>query len=321
MFFKARRCLTAALVLSLLIQWQIAQFGYPARGTKIAFSSTRDDGLGEIYVMDSDGGNQARLTKNPADDRDPSWSPDGKRIAFVSNRDRGYDRIYVMDSDGGNVTRLTKDSTNRYPAWSPDGGKIAFNRNTQICVMDTDGKNLVQLTHIGYNRQPAWSPDGRRIAFVSSRDGGSEIYVMDRNGENQVRRTGNKADKSMPSWSPDGQWIAYASRHIEALSQVYLVRADDVPRKKRLTRKGTQKYSPAWSPDGKTIAYTSAVAFENTRIHLMTDKGVYLRQFREVGDGSDTNPDWFDPTAWSVSPATNFVTIWGEIKKPASAPR
>lgn len=318
MLIKAGRLFAVALVVSVLIQMYIAQIGHADRGVKIVFTSTRDDGLGEIYVMDADGGNPVRLTNDPAIDSHPSWSPDGKRIAFVSNRDHGYDRIYVMDSDGGNVTRLTEDSINRYPAWSPDGGTIAFNRNTQICVMDTDGQNLVQLTHIGYNRQAAWSPDGRRIAFVSTRDGESEIYVMDENGGNQERRTGNKADKSSPSWSPDGQWIAYASRHIEALSQIYLVRADDVPRKKRLTRKRPQKYNPAWSPDGKTIAYTSAVAFENTRIHLMTDKGIYLKQFREVGDGSDLHPDWLDPTAWSVSPAGNFVTIWGKIKEPTS---
>ena len=316
MSFRARRMVAKVFVLSLLIQTQIAANGYAALNGKIAFSSTRIDGLTEIYVVDSDGANQVRLTDNPALDRGPSWSPDGKRIAFVSNRDRGYDRIYVMGSDGGNVTRLTKDSTNRHPAWSPDGRKIAFTRGTQVYVMDTDGQNLVQLTYISYNRQPAWSPDGKRIAFVSSRDGASEIYVMDENGDNQERRTGNKAVKSRPSWSPDGRWIAYSSLDVEKLFQIYLVRADGVPQKNRLTRKLPHKYHPAWSPDGDAIAYTSEdPPFIRTTIHLMTAKGVYLKQLGEVADGSDSGPDWVDPTAWSVSPATSLVTIWGGIKK------
>ena len=318
MLFEGRRFLTTALVMSLVIQWQIAQIGHAARGTKIAFTSTRIDGLAEIYVMDSDGENQVRLTDNPVLDRGPSWSPDGKRIAFVSNRDHGYDRIYVMDSDGGNLTRLTRDSTNRHPAWSPDGRKIAFTRGTQVYVMDTDGQNLVQLTYISYNRQPAWSPDGKRIAFVSSRDGGPDIYAMDENGSNQERRTGNLELKGSPAWSPDGRWIAYSSLDVAKVFQIYLVRADGVPQKKRLTRKLPHKSHPAWSPDGTMIAYTSKGAFENTRIHLMTDKGIYVKQFREVGNGSDSQPDWVDPTAWSVSPATGLVTIWGEIKKPKS---
>ena len=52
---------------------------------QIAFVSNRD-GNWEIYVMNTDGGNQRNLTNNPAADLAPSWSPDGKRIVFQSDR-------------------------------------------------------------------------------------------------------------------------------------------------------------------------------------------------------------------------------------------
>jgi dipeptidyl aminopeptidase/acylaminoacyl peptidase len=55
----------------------------------------------EIYVMNSDGTNQTRLTNNSATDYEPTFSPDGSKIAFTSNRD-GNDEIYVMNSDGTN---------------------------------------------------------------------------------------------------------------------------------------------------------------------------------------------------------------------------
>ena len=54
----------------------------------------------EIYVMDTDGGNQQKLTNHRGDDRSPSWSLDGERITFSSRRD-GNLEIYVMDAEWG----------------------------------------------------------------------------------------------------------------------------------------------------------------------------------------------------------------------------
>src|SRR2546423_11257377 len=76
---------------------------------KIAFDSNRT-GNDEIFVMNPDGSNQVNLSNNPANDNNPSWSPDGTKIAFVSNRD-GNDEIYVMNADGSNQTRLTNNSS------------------------------------------------------------------------------------------------------------------------------------------------------------------------------------------------------------------
>ena len=42
-----------------------------------------------------------------------------------------------------------------------------------------------------------------RIVFTSTRDGNSEIYVMDVDGGNQDRLTNNPTNDSYPTWSPD----------------------------------------------------------------------------------------------------------------------
>jgi TolB protein len=97
-------------------------------GKMIAFSSYLDDHY-DIYVMKTDGtyidGNAVkRLTfarkKNgkPANNEDPTFSPDGRLIMFTSNRE-GKNQIYVVDPDGAEEHRVTFDEYNYFkPKWS-----------------------------------------------------------------------------------------------------------------------------------------------------------------------------------------------------------
>jgi Tol biopolymer transport system component/subtilisin family serine protease len=80
---------------------------YSPDGSKIVFQSSRD-GQYEIYVMNSNGSAQTRLTNNPAWDEAPAWSPDGTKILFTSARDDPHNpALYVMNADGSSQTRLT----------------------------------------------------------------------------------------------------------------------------------------------------------------------------------------------------------------------
>jgi TolB protein len=127
---------------------------------ELAFLSLEDGNL-EIYVVNGEGNDRQRLTRNEARDYQASWSPDGKRLAFVSERD-GNPEIYLVNVEDGEETRLT---FNDFPAM-----------------------------------QPVWRSNGKQIAFVSYHSGDGDIFVMDSDGEGQVRLTSNSSEDFMVSW-------------------------------------------------------------------------------------------------------------------------
>ena len=289
---------------------------------RIVLTSTRD-GNAEIYVMDADGGNQERLTNNPTDDSDPTWSPDRTKIAFNSSRNGGFVQIHVMDADGKNPTRLTDGLWETAPDWSLDGQKIAFtSRNAQanphVTVMDADGQNVFKLTE---GQKPSWSPDGKRVAFeLRDEEQHSQIHVINVNGQGFESVTRDLPRKTEPAWSPDGRKIAYVAPE-DGFYQIYVMNADG-KNHKRLTNnrihKRVDNLQPTWSPDGRTIAYVIFELIDVRRgrrtIHLMTADAQYLKQLSDDHNGSDYHPE-FGPGGLAVSPTSNKVTIWGRLKK------
>jgi TolB protein len=189
-------------------------------GTKIAFCSLRDDQYSQIYVMNSNGSEQKRLTKVTTGDAcGPVWSHDGKKIAFYAfalpnpSRNPG---IWVMDPDGTNQKKLTEHAIS--PSWSPDDRQIAFASNRagkfQIFAMNADGSNVRRLTNDkGEDSSPAWAPDGASIVFVSDREGEHPaLFLMAADGSEQHRLVFSKRqDFCFPAWSLDGRLIAFSS--------------------------------------------------------------------------------------------------------------
>jgi Tol biopolymer transport system component/predicted Ser/Thr protein kinase len=288
----------------------------PPGGGRIAFTSSRDSGNSEVYVMNVDGSGQTNLTNNWHDtdwfDCCPSWSPDGTRIAYTGDNNE----IYTINADGSQQTNLTKRGWQDYePAWSPNGRQIAFmsrrDGNLEIYVMNADGSGQTNLTnHAADDCDAVWSPDNSRIAFWSKRDGRNEVYVMNADGSAVVRLTNVPGDNDTPAWSPDGTRIAFESKR-DGNWEIYVMNADGSGQT-NLTNNPADDHHAAWSPDGKRIAFMS-YRDGNAEIYVMNADG--------SGQTNLTNNPGFDGfPAWAPNPTSQAAQAPAAAPKPTAVP-
>lgn len=222
------------------------------------------------------------------------------RIAFVSSR-TGTKELYVMDYDGYNVQRLTTtQSINLVPAWSPDGRQLAFvsfmERNPDLFFLTVESKLLLRLrlpfTWRGSFNGGAWAPRGL-FAFGVSREGNSDLYVMNLDGSNLRPLTNHFAQDVAPSFSPDGSQVVFVSDR-SGHPNLYIVSLKGETTRgesaRRLTFEGKYNASPAWSPRGDRIAF----ACQNDRgrfdVCVIAPDGTGLT--RLTGQGNNDAPSW-----------------------------
>ncbi len=147
-----------------------------------------EEGNSDIYEINIANNTATKLTKHPAIDTTPSYSPDGNYIAFSSDRANGQ-QIYLMNVDGSSIKRISNgQGTYSKPIWSPDGKLIAFTRIKAgqffIGVMLPDGKSE-KLLSTGYLVEGAkWSPNGRYLIFSKKKgpygkDSVPRLWVVD----------------------------------------------------------------------------------------------------------------------------------------------
>jgi Tol biopolymer transport system component len=82
-----------------------------------------------VWTIDAAGGPPRRLTSNPADDNQPSWSHDGAAIYFVSNR-TGTQTVWRMPSGGGPEEEVTRAGSGRSQD-APDGRTLYLQRDVR----------------------------------------------------------------------------------------------------------------------------------------------------------------------------------------------
>lgn len=237
-------------------------------GSKIAFVSNRD-GNDEIYVINSDGTNETRLSFNSKSDGKPIWSPDGSKLLCTYGGDE-ID-LCVMNADGSNRVDIGPIAKYLDQPWSSDSKKIVFSAYGKIYVASTEGSKIRYLTD-GYS--PIWSPDGNRIAFTDGVP--SELFTIKADGKERVKiHTPDITDISSPVWSPDSRRIAYNGIWFPGRSSanitrgIYIVDADGSNYFKiDYLDPDNNHQDLKWSPDGSKIVFWSNGVLKDSQYRI-----------------------------------------------------
>jgi TolB protein len=140
----------------------------------------------------------------------------------------------------------------RFPALTSDA--LVFTAEGDLWRVGLAGGVAQRLTtHAAEESRPAVSPDGRTLAVTLSREGGSQIFLMNPDGSNVRRLTSSPAIDTEPRYSPDGRWLYFTSDR-GGTPQIYRVPMSGGD-PQRVTFEGSYNVSPRISPDGNKLAY------------------------------------------------------------------
>jgi TolB protein len=218
--------------------------------------------------------------------------PFDTKLAFVSTRGGRFKQIYTSWLDGGTLYRVTDNPTiNLFPSFDQSGEHLLYLSykalTPQLYLVDlARGVETALAPALGMAVGGTLTPDGR-IVGAFSRNGHTNLYLLDQSG-NQIRTlTDNNAINVSPSVCTDGSRLAFTSDR-SGTPQIYIM-AIAGGAAQRVTYKGNYNTAPAFSPDCGRIAYESRSS-GIINIFIIDVGGTGLRQLTE--EGSNEWPTW-----------------------------
>ena len=148
--------------------------------------------------------------RDPDNDIEAVFSPDGTRIAYLS---------LVASSSQVRLNVVAADATTQPPT------VVA-----ELAASEHSSGPLVPYIHI------AWSPDGTRIAYTAMAGGRPQLVRgVHRMGAHAVPIGPPDIEGESPVWSPDGRQVAFRGGHFNQDRGIYVMNADGTGAPLRLT--------------------------------------------------------------------------------------
>lgn len=220
--------------------------------------STADDGGQEPGAGEDAGGGQGGDSGQGGEATPPVPGLPSERVLFTSDRS-GDNDVHIVRPDGSGLANLTEDSDadDRQARWSPDRDRVVFASDRTgdfaIFTMNPDGSDVTQVADEEGrdDLDPVFSRDGQSIAFSSQRDGDAtrSIYVVDVDGSQVQRVTGDGGSDQRPTWSPDQQLLAFQRAHQDGVMDIFVHNIDAGPEQApiNVTQRRARDFHPSWS--------------------------------------------------------------------------
>jgi serine/threonine protein kinase len=280
----------------------LGELGDPARYAQIALSPDNrrvvaevagEDGHFDLWLIDVTRGVASRFTTDPADERDPVWSPDSQEIVFSTNTsgDQNLLRKGLSGSEpaaplpgGIGQAAGTREVAK---AWWREGNRlfyltIAGGDDRALWSFSLDGREKPRQLNEGFAiDQPQVSPDGRWLAYISVESGRFEVYLepfQRRGARVRVSASGG----GQPRWRGDGKELFYLSLDGALMAvdvrdgtrglELGMPSALIAPSTLRAVVQGPDYSDYAVSADGQRFLFKSlGASTEPQRIHMLLD--------------------------------------------------
>ena len=134
---------------------------------------------------------------------------------------------------------------------------MSFERRKPIVFVHNllDGTRTVLANLRGSNSAPAWAPDGKRLAIVLTKDGTSNIYIINADGSGLTRLTNNAVDRHRAEFLARRQDTSCSPPTAAAARRSIACASMGEGEAERMTFEGSYNVTPRYSPDGKSFIF------------------------------------------------------------------
>ena len=276
----------------------------------------------DIFVMNSDGLGNTKLTTTPYIESQPAWIKNGQKLAYLSN-ESGTSQVWEMNPDGTDRHPLTNyaDGIEGF-AFSPDGQKLLFIsqvktvKSTADKYPDLPQASGIIVDDLMYKHWDEWVTTAPH-PFVADFDGTGISNVRDLlEGEPYESPMKPFGGIEQLAWSADSKSIAYTCRKktgmdyaLSTNSDIYIYNIETKEVRNITEENKGYDTNPQYSPDGRYIAWQSMErdGYESDLNRLM----VMDLQTGEKHFASRDFPSNVDTYAWADdSRSIYFTGVW-----------